>query len=301
MKKFHNIVESDIDFSSCIERHSGDEMAFYKEVSGIPIPLVFYYPKDYNSSKKYPVFVFIHGGGWHSHKIFHDQNGWQGDYLGFLARYYADKGFVSVSIDYRLMEAGGQKEHFQLIDLYEDCEDAVTYLVSNSEKYGLDFARSIVLGESAGGYLAAAIATFTYRHQPIFSHAVLVNAITDLLDSQWNEYVPRISSHPLLNNKTEVEKAYFLSPLYHISDAIPQILFIHGTEDSVVRPRHAQSFYDEMMIRQKKCELHWIEKTEHAFLLAEYMMEQKKSYTAAKIGVSIINHWLKLNVTEEDK
>lgn len=298
MKKFHNIAKSDIDFSSYIERHSGDETVFYKEVSGIPIPLVFYYPKDYNSSKKYPVFVFIHGGGWHSHKIFHDQNGWQGDYLGFLCRYYADKGFVSVSIDYRLIKEDGQKEHFQLIDLYEDCEDAIAYLVANSEKYGLDFSRSTVLGESAGGYLAAAISTFTYRCQPIFSQAILVNAITDLFDFQWNTYVPRISAHPLLNKLRDVERAHFLSPLYHISDATARILLIHGTEDSVVRARHSQSFYDEMMSRHKICELHWIEKAEHAFLLAEYMIEQKKSLTATTMGINIINTWLGLDVLE---
>lgn len=299
MNQIHNLTEIDIDFMSCIQRHSGDEIVFYKEVSGIPIPLTFYYPQDYDSKRKYPVFVFIHGGGWNSHKIFSNQKEWQGDYLGYLARYYADKGYVSVSIDYRLMQEKGQKEQFQLIDLYEDCEDAVTFLVTNSEKYGLDFTRSVVLGESAGGYLAAAIATFTYRHKPVFQRAILVNAITDLFDSQWNEYIPGMSSHPLLLEQSNIEKTYMLSPLHQICDATPQTLLIHGTEDSVVRPRHSQSFYDEMMYRHKLCELHWIEKTVHAFLLAEYMMEQNKPLMATKIGVDIINRWLNLNCGNE--
>lgn len=285
MKKIHCLQDTEIDFSNCILNHSGDETVFYKEVEGVKLPLSFYYPPNYHADKRYPVFVFIHGGGWNSHKIFQEQHGWQGDYLGFLARYYAEKGFVAVSIDYRLLEEKGQKEHYQLIDLCKDCEDAVSYLVAHSENYGLDFNHSVVLGESAGGYLAAALATFAYEERPVFSHAILVNAITDLFDSHWKEYVPQ-------TQKTNLEKAYMLSPLYRISSVMPKTLLIHGMEDSVVRPRHSQSFYDEMMLHNKECELHWIEETNHAFLLVEYMLEQNKTLAATSVSVKIIDKWL---------
>lgn len=76
MKKIHCLQDTEIDFSNCIQNHSGDETVFYKEVEGVKLPLSFYYPPNYHADKRYPVFVFIHGGGWNSHKIFQEQHGW---------------------------------------------------------------------------------------------------------------------------------------------------------------------------------------------------------------------------------
>ncbi len=50
------------------------------------------------------------GGGWTSRTVFEDQRAWAGDHLGYLARYYADKGYISVSIDYRLMRENGEAD-----------------------------------------------------------------------------------------------------------------------------------------------------------------------------------------------
>ena len=292
MVYYHPLTEKKTDSSDCIKSHSGDETVAYKTVEGRPLYLSMYYPTDYNPKTKYPVFVFVHGGGWAGRRIFSDQEHWAGDHLGFLARYYAKKGYVSVSIDYRLMQENGQKDGYQLIDLYEDCADAVAYLKENAEKYGLDFEQSGLLGESAGGYLAAALATFTYRDQPVFQKAILVNAITDLLDSQWNQRVPRESAHPMLKGKSELETAYLLSPVYQIDHCTPRTLLLHGTEDSVVRLRHSRSFYDEMCLHKREAELHLIGDTEHAFLLAEYQMEKMKSLSAAAMAIEIMDRWL---------
>ncbi len=289
MVQIHRIHEKSVDLSAAIKRHSADETVIYKTVAGEDIRLGLYYPPGYHNSKRYPVFAFIHGGGWASHKIFPDQTHWAGDHLGFLARHYAMQGFVSVSIDYRLLQERGQKEGYQLIDLYEDCADAVMYLKENADHYGLAFDRSVLLGESAGGYLAAALATFTYRQRPIFTKNILVNPITDLFDSRWNMSVPRCSNHEMLAGKTPAETALFLSPALQISDAVSSVILIHGTEDTVVHPRHVQAFYDEMRLHGRPCELHWIRDTGHAFLLAEYMLEKQGSLSAATRALEIID------------
>ena len=290
---YHSLVEKELDLADCIQSHSGDETVAYKTVDGQPVCLSLYYPKAYCRKKRYPVFLLVHGGGWASHTVFPDQGSWAGDHLGFLARYYAGKGYVSVSIDYRLMQENGQKDGFGLIELYEDCVDAILYLKENEGRYGLDLERSVLLGESAGGYLAAALATLPYRAHPAFSRVILVNAITDLLDSKWNGRVPAESSHPLLKGRSRVETGYLLSPVYHIFDKTPKTLLLHGTEDSVVMPRHAQSFYDEMRLHGREAELHWIGGTEHAFFLAEYQLGKQAPLFAAAMGIEMINAWLK--------
>ncbi len=294
MVVFHKLSNETMDFSECIKNHSGDETLCYKKVDNEELLLSLYYPKDYKKGMKYPVFVFVHGGGWASHSIFPDQTGWAGDHLGYLARYYANKGYVSVSIDYRLMDRDVTKKGYELIDLYEDCNDAVKFLIKNSEKYGLDFDRSVVLGESAGGFLAGALATFIYRSKPVFKKAILVNAILDLLDSRWNVRVTNHSGNPVLKDKSIIEVAEFLSPAHNVSDLTPDTLLLHGVEDNVVFPRNSYAFHDEMYLHGKAAELHFIENTNHAFLLAEYMREKGDSLSAATIAVRVIDNWLRI-------
>ncbi len=296
MVYYHHLTEKEIDITNCIKNHSGDETVAYKTVDGKPICLSLYYPPGYDTKEKYPVFVFVHGGGWAGRRIFSDQEHWAGDHLGFLARYYAGKGYVSVSIDYRLMQENGQKDGSGLMDLYEDCVDALVYLKEHESCYGLDFERSVLLGESAGGYLAAALITLPYLAHPMFQRAILVNPITDLLDSQWYQRVPKESDHPVLRGRSKVEIAHGLSPVYHISDGTPETLLLHGIRDSVVRPRHARSFYDEMCLHKREAQLHWISDTDHAFLLAEYQMEKGNSLSAAAMAIEIMDCWLWKNV-----
>ena len=201
-----------IDLSDEVRRHSGDVTVSYKTVHGEPLMVSFYFPTDYAPErKKYPVFFFVHGGGWGGKKIFEDQESWAGDYLGYLARYYAKRGFVSVSIDYRLIRENAQPDGYQLIDLYDDCMDALEFSAEHADEYGIDVDRAVVLGESAGGYLAAAIAAFPYRRNPFkLQLSVLVNAITALNDG-WKKAIPRESKHPLLRDLTYEERYRALS------------------------------------------------------------------------------------------
>ena len=84
-------------FSDYVARHTADEIVTYKTTKdGEDLKLCYFYPKDYDRSKKYPTFVIIHGGGWASRNIMKDQTQWSGDYLGYLLRYYADRGFLGV-------------------------------------------------------------------------------------------------------------------------------------------------------------------------------------------------------------
>ena len=214
---FHKLEAIDMDLTAAILGHSADETVVYKEVNGSPICLGYYFPKDFDRTKKYPAFILIHGGGWESHKIFADQPHWQGDYLGFLARYYADKGMVCVSVDYRLARECGQAAGYEIIDCYED--------------------------------------------------------------------VPKESAHPRLKGLNFEERIRFLSPLYQLSENMSDTVLIHGESDAVVAPEHSRRFYERMKGLSKSCELHVIEKTDHAFLLAEYY----NGLAACDIALNIID------------
>lgn len=288
MEYFHNLKEVPIDLTEAMKGHSADECIAYKTVKGEPIYLGYYFPKDYDRTKRYSTFIFIHGGGWASHKIYEEQLHWQGDHLGYLARYYADKGFVCVSIDYRLAIEDRQTEHFQIIDCYEDCCDAMDYVLSHAGEYGVDAEKMYLLGESAGGHLAGALATFHYDRRYCFNKVFLINAITDVLHTTWKKAVPRNSQHKALRQLSLEECAKFLSPLYQVDEYIGDVILIHGETDTCVLPEHSKKFYERMLALSKNCDLHWIERTNHAFLLAEYTEELQ----ACKMGIEIINRYM---------
>ncbi|NNE92128.1 MAG: alpha/beta hydrolase [Verrucomicrobiales bacterium] len=106
------------------------------------LELDLYRPK--NQEGKLPVIVCIHGGGW-----------WQGNRASHakIAQHLAGKGYVAVTISYRL---SGEKPFPAAI---HDCKAAVRFLRSQADKYGIDPEKIGAIGLSAGGHLAAILAT----------------------------------------------------------------------------------------------------------------------------------------------
>lgn len=94
----------------------------------------------------FPVVIFIHGGGWmvgDAHR-----NGPFVDFPAVLASLSA-KGYVVASIEYRLSAEAKFPAQAQ------DVKAAIRWLRLNATKYGIDAARALTWGVSAGGHLAA--------------------------------------------------------------------------------------------------------------------------------------------------
>jgi pectinesterase len=92
----------------------------------------------------YPVVVFVHGGGWSS--------GNRRQHLP-MAQQLAARGYVCVLPEYRL--ATEARYPAAVLDL----KAALRWLRANAKTYNIDTARVAVWGFSAGGQLAALVAT----------------------------------------------------------------------------------------------------------------------------------------------
>lgn len=101
----------------------------------------YYVKKD--SDEKYPVFFYIHGGGFVAGDKYHRRG---------LAKWAANKGFFVVNINYAL----GPKELFP--QGIKDVVSALNWVGANAEKYNLDLDNMCVSGDSAGGYYSAMLA-----------------------------------------------------------------------------------------------------------------------------------------------
>src|SRR5690554_2759658 len=94
-----------------------------------------------NVRGKTPLVVFIHGGGWLSNDKYSDMG-----YMKETVSEILESGFALASIDYRWSTQAAFPA--QMLD----CNAAISFLVDNADKYGLDIDRLALMGCSAGGH-----------------------------------------------------------------------------------------------------------------------------------------------------
>jgi pimeloyl-ACP methyl ester carboxylesterase len=104
-----------------------------------------YLPKNCSG---FPVLFFIHGGAWSS-----GDKRYLLDVYGRLGRNFARQGIAAVVTNYRLSPKVQHPCHIQ------DVAKAFAWTVHNIARYGGDPGLVFVCGHSAGGHLAALLAT----------------------------------------------------------------------------------------------------------------------------------------------
>ena len=156
-----------------------------------------------------PAVVWIHGGGLkHLDKNY--------ELIQWCAAYTALAGYISVSVEYRLLGAA------PLPAAIEDCKTAVRFLRANAEKYNIDPDRMGVGGESAGGYLAA--------------FAALTDSSDGFDGEEWGDYSSRVNCAAVWYGVT---RWYKNNPLLYVTPDDPPILLIHGDNDKIVGLDHS--------------------------------------------------------------
>ena len=118
----------------------------YKEVGERGMLMDIYMPSHGMSGKR-PVIYYTHGGGWaagNKEKFGHRL-------MLPVFRQLAEKGFVCVSINYRLSK---KNNDVLMRDCVTDAMDGLRFLKMHEERYGIDSDRVVVWGDSAGGQIA---------------------------------------------------------------------------------------------------------------------------------------------------
>ena len=117
-----------------------------------------------------PLVVNIHGGGWVLGSL--DQGDW------LCSNVAASVGAVVVSIEYRLAPA------HRWPAAAEDCYAAIVDVAARAEELGADADRLAVMGDSAGGNLAAVVTLMSRdRSGPPIAYQALLYPATDLTTS----------------------------------------------------------------------------------------------------------------------
>jgi acetyl esterase/lipase len=195
------------------------------------------YVPDTSHPRPLPVAVHVHGGGYTSGARS------AGFYFSDIEPVLLDRGYLVVSIDYRLAPAHRYPSQI------EDAKCAIRHLRANADLYGLDAGRIGVWGSSAGAQLVGLMGTTGGRSQfdetgPFQSESseveavIAMSAITDFTrTSELNDnYSAEFPTWPDPNSAELIEA----SPVSHVTGDDSPFLFIAGREDELVLPAQSQ-------------------------------------------------------------
>ena len=190
----------------------------YKNTPQGDLKIFVHLPPDWKASDKRPAIVFFFGGGWTGGTIeqFHPQ-----------ATYLATRGMVTARADYRVKSRHGTTPR----ECVEDAKSAVRWLRQKAGELGIDTARVVAAGGSAGGHIAACTALVegldakdedkSVSSKP--DALVLFNPVVDLTNLG-----DAAGKAPVPSNR---EAAREISPILYLKkDSVPTILF-YGTKD----------------------------------------------------------------------
>jgi arylsulfatase A len=227
-----------------------------------------------------PAVVCIHGGGWRTGNRKH---------FNRVAHYLAERNYTVVSISYRLSGEAPFPAQIQ------DCKAAVRWIRANAETHGIDPQRIGVIGHSAGGHLAALLATSAGNVElegdggntgfsSAVQAAVPMGAQSDLETDRIRSMTALPSAeiwHAFLGGSLDENEAIYrlASPRRHLDKTDPPMLFITGAHDNL--DTHADPIRGDMKRLNIPAELLILPDAPHAFLSDQESFETALSSATA--------------------
>ncbi len=247
------------------EVHELSEDVVYAEVDGVALRYDHYRPLGVDAPA--PAVVFVHGGGW----MRGDPSQAAGNALHF-----ARSGIATISLSYRLAPA------HRFPAPLDDVRHGLRYVRAHAAELGIDPARIVLLGLSAGAHLAmlahlaGGVAQLAPQLPPELRE---VSEDVQAIVAHYGPYdLSRRAALPpeldmigaLLGARGEdPEWVRLASPLQHVASATAPApaLLVHGTGDTLVSHRESERLHRALTAAGHASELLLLEGAPHAFQL----------------------------------
>lgn len=257
-------------FRDLLAAGPGEEIN-YATRHGTKLSLFAFKPAGEPPPGGWPAIMLIHGGGW---------IGGTPDAFMHLGRYFASRGVAAFNITYRLAKPGVTT----VADCVTDCRSALRFVRANAVRFQIDPRRIAVLGDSAGGHLAAALSTLETAGTPgeedirgTPDAVLLFNPIVDMTDGDWirfavgGEALADRAKTPRPSSEEALALARSLSPVFHIRPGQAPALVMHATGDKVVSVAQARAFEAASRAAGNRCDLVLLgDDVGHAFVIPGY-------------------------------
>ncbi len=171
-----------------------------------------------------------------------------------MLNWYAERGFTVVSVEYRVGVTG------QWPAALEDAWDAVSYLRKNAEDFGIDSSRIALMGESAGAYIASAVAVGICKpekERPVQA-AVDLYGVTDPASMYAFEKSRGYKSMEMLMGGSPKEKAEIYATASvpgHVGPDCPDFMILHGEADARVPVEQSLNLKETLEKNRKEVQM----------------------------------------------
>lgn len=201
-------------------------------------------PKHRTENKRLPLIIWICGGAF----SITDKSVWMPEMV-----YYAERGYIVASIEYRTSNQAPFPA--ALIDV----KAAIRYLKKHACRFCIDTERIFVMGESAGGTLAA-LAGLTagqkeFEQGDFQEEDSQVNGVIDFYGIHdfsmkgvmtANENVPSWAGEAFLASDGALSSEERASAVNYVNGNSVPFLIFHGTKDETVNIRQSDILYDKL-------------------------------------------------------
>jgi len=225
----------------------------------------------------FPAVIIVHGGGW--------VRGDRRADVAPLFRPLEGAGIAWFSVDYRLL-----RNFSEFKAPIDDVRNAVVYVRDHAAQYRIDPNRIALIGESAGGQLAA-MAALNPKPAGQVSGVVAFYAPTNLAAlAEKSDLIPPQLRASLSGTPFEallLAGLRQLSPVEKITPGAPPFLLIHGTSDGLVPFAQSQTMCARMKAAGSSCEILPVEGGGHGIRWWESALPQE----AAEYKVAMVR-WL---------
>ena len=235
---------------------AGTNVETYRKVGATELKLWIFNPAT-KAEKPLPCVVFFFGGGWTS-----------GTPTQFepQSRHLASRGMIAIVADYRVKS----RQNALPADCVSDAKACVRWVRANAARLGIDPMRIAVGGGSAGGHLAAAVATVPGLDSAKDDKAVscLPNALVLFNPGTVMAPFPGLE---LKGFGAGMDKSKFgcepteISPIHHVTKGLPPTIIFHGKADTTVPYSTVEKFTEVMKAAGNRCELVGFEGQPHGF------------------------------------
>lgn len=232
----------------------------YKTVDNYNLEIHLFLPENDDQQNKRPVIVYFNGGSWSEGKP---------DWSFSACQSYANKGWIGVTVEYRLAYRQGTLPFESVMD----AKSAIRWLRQNADEYNIDLNKIVASGNSAGGHLVLATAlvenwnekTDDLRYSSVPNVLMVNSGVYDLTDdnTSWIR-------QGLRNRNQDENLVKEISPNYLIKKGLPPTLIIHGTNDRNVPFSTAKEFVDKMKFEGNDIEFQPLERAGHFIWWGQY-------------------------------
>jgi acetyl esterase/lipase len=232
----------------------------YKTVDNYNLEIHLFLPENDDLQKKRPVIVYFHGGSWSEGKP---------DWNFSACQSYANKGWVGVTVEYRLAYRQGTLP----FEAVMDAKSAIRWLRQHADDYNLDVNKIVATGNSAGGHLVLATAlvenwnenTDNLKYSPVPNILMVNSGVYDLTDDKTSWI-----RQGLRNRNQDENLVKEISPNYLMNKELPPTLIIHGINDRNVPFSTAKKFVDKMKLEGNDIEFHQLDGAGHFIWWGRY-------------------------------